>query len=129
MEKFPCIVDLDHREFKRVLENLFDNTVKYRTAAHSDVLLSFRRTSDCRYVEFIYQDDGPGVPEESLEAIFDSFYRVDDSRNQSEKGSGLGLAVVKEIIRGHHGTIRAENKGSLAIIICLPLAEEDKKTL
>ena len=129
MEKFPCIVDLDHREFKRVLENLFDNTVKYRTAAHSDVLLSFRRTSDCRYVEFIYQDDGPGVPEESLEAIFDSFYRVDDSRNQSEKGSGLGLAVVKEIIRGHHGTIRAENRGGLAIIICLPLAEEDKKTL
>src|SRR5699024_185175 len=98
-------------------------------AAHSDVLLSFRRTSDCRYVEFIYQDDGPGVPEESLEAIFDSFYRVDDSRNQSEKGSGLGLAVVKEIIWGHHGTIREENKGRLEIISSQTLDEEDKKTL
>lgn len=129
MDQSPCIVNLDHREFKRVLENLFDNTVKYRTVPHSDVLLSFKRMLDGRYIEFIYQDDGPGVPEESLEMIFDSFYRVDDSRNQSEKGSGLGLAVVKEIILGHHGTIRAENRGSLAIIICLPVAKEDEETL
>ena len=111
------------------MENLFDNTVKYRTVPHSDVLLSFKRMPDGRYIEFIYQDDGPGVPEESLEMIFDSFYRVDDSRNQSEKGSGLGLAVVKEIILGHHGTIRAENRGGLAIIICLPLTKEDEETL
>lgn len=91
MEKFPFLVNLDHREFKRVLENLFDNTVKYRTVPHSDVLLSFKRTPDGGYMEFIYQDDGPGVPEESLDAIFDSFYRVDDSRNQSEKEAGWDL--------------------------------------
>lgn len=129
MDKLPCIVNLDHREFKRVLENLFDNTIKYRTVTHSDVLLSLKRMPDGRYIEFIYQDDGPGVPEESLEMIFDSFYRVDDSRNQSEKGSGLGLAVVKEIILGHHGMIRAENRGGLAIIICLPLIEEHEETM
>lgn len=129
MDKSPCIVNLDHREFKRVLENLFDNTVKYRTMPHSDVRLSFKRKPGGKYIEFIYRDDGPGVPEESLEMIFDSFYRVDDSRNQSEKGSGLGLAVVKEIILGHHGTIRAENRGGLAVIICLPISEEDKETM
>lgn len=121
IDEDSCIVNLDHREFKRVLENLFDNTVKYRTVPRSEVLLSFKKTPDGKYIEFIYQDDGPGVPEESLEEIFDSFYRVDGSRNQSEKGSGLGLAVIKEIIRGHQGTIRAENRDGLAIIICLPI--------
>ncbi len=127
IEKLPCIVNLDHKEFKRVLENLFDNTVKYRETSHSEVLLSFKRTLDGKYVEFLYQDDGPGVPEESLELIFDSFYRVDDSRNKVEKGSGLGLAVVKEIIQGHKGEIKAENRDGLAVIIRLPLFKDEDR--
>ncbi|WP_125143386.1 ATP-binding protein [Clostridium transplantifaecale] len=46
---------------------------------------------------------GPGVPDDSLERIFESFYRVDNARSHAGEGSGIGLAVVREIIIGHGG--------------------------
>lgn len=76
-------------------------------------------------VETVYADDGPGVPEDCLERIFESFYRGDSARSHSENGSRLGLAVVREIIKGHGGAICAENRQGLALIITLPLAKED----
>lgn len=120
-----CLVRLDREEFKRVLDNLCNNTVKYRIKQKSRVLLTLKRTMEGEEVELAYQDDGPGVPQESLERIFDSFYRVDDSRNQTEKGSGIGLAVVREIIDGHGGSVRAENRDGLAVIIHLPEYKEE----
>lgn len=122
-ESFP--VQIDREEFKRVFDNLFSNTVKYRTEEQSNVLIALKRTEQGADIELIFQDDGPGVPKESLEHIFDSFYRVDDSRNQSKEGSGIGLAVVKEIICGHGGHISADNRNGLAIIIHLPAVRED----
>lgn len=122
-ETYP--VQIDREEFKRVFDNLFTNTVKYRTLEQSQVLISLERTLEGTNIELVFQDDGPGVPPESLERIFDSFYRVDDARSQSEKGSGIGLAVVKEIISGHGGSVQAENRNGLAIIIHLPIAGED----
>ena len=80
-----------------------------------------------RNAELIIQDNGPGVPEDSLEKLFDSFYRVDGSRNRVENGSGIGLAVVKEIVLGHGGKIYAENRGGLAIIIRLPMVQENQQ--
>lgn len=122
-ETYP--VRIDREEFKRVFDNLFTNTVKYRTLEQSRILIALERTLEGTNIELVFQDDGPGVPKESLERIFDSFYRVDDARSQSEKGSGIGLAVVKEIINGHGGSVQAENRGGLAIIIHLPIAGED----
>lgn len=121
------LVVLDKKEFKRVFDNLFANTVKYRLRKESKVLLSIKKTLDGKMTELVFQDDGPGVPEESLSRIFDSFYRVDDARNQSEKGSGIGLAVVKEIVLGHGGTVCAENRGGLAVIIRLPINMKKQK--
>lgn len=118
-------VRIDREEFKRVFDNLFTNTVKYRTLEQSQVLISLERAIEGANIELVFQDDGPGVPLESLERIFDSFYRVDDARSQSEKGSGIGLAVVKEIINGHGGSVQAENRDGLALIIHLPIAGED----
>ena len=120
-EKRECPVLLDGKEFKRVFDNLFTNTVKYRTRAKSRVRISLKRTIDDHYVELVFQDDGPGVPEESLGRIFDSFYRVDDSRSRTEEGSGIGVAVVREIVLGHGGIVRAENRGGLALIFHLPV--------
>ena len=119
--KFP--VRMDREEFKRIFNNLFANTVRYRRKENSRVIISLKRTLEGSSLELVFQDDGPGVPKESLEQIFDSFYRVDDSRNSAEKGSGIGLAVVKEIIIGHGGTIRAENRGGLAVIIRIPVMD------
>ncbi len=114
-------VRLDREEFKRIFNNLFANTVRYRKKEASRVMISLKRTLEGNNLELVFQDDGPGVPAESLDQIFDSFYRVDDSRNNAEKGSGIGLAVVKEIVLGHGGTIRAENRGGLAVIVCIPV--------
>ena len=122
-ETYP--VRIDREELKRVFDNLFTNTVKYRTSEKSQIEISLKRTLTGMDIELVFKDDGPGVPEESLEQIFDSFYRVDDARTQSEKGSGIGLAVVKEIILGHGGKVQAENREGLAIIIHLPIAGED----
>lgn len=122
-ETFP--VQIDREEFKRVFDNLFTNTVKYRISEKSRIQISLKRTLTGTDIELVFQDDGPGVPGESLEQIFDSFYRVDDARTKSEKGSGIGLAVVKEIILGHGGNVQAENREGLAIIIHLPVAGED----
>lgn len=122
-ETYP--VRIDREEFKRVFDNLFTNTVKYRTLEKSRVQISLERTLTGTDIELVYQDDGPGVPQESLEQIFDSFYRVDDARTQSEKGSGIGLAVVREIILGHSGSVQADNREGLAVIIHLPITGED----
>ncbi len=97
--------------------------MRYRRKENSRVIISLKRTLEGSSLELVFQDDGPGVPKESLEQIFDSFYRVDDSRNSAEKGSGIGLAVVKEIIIGHGGTIRAENRGGLAVIVSIPVID------
>ena len=52
---------------------------------------------------------------------------MDDSRNSAEKGSGIGLAVVKEIILSHGGTIRAENRGGLAVIASIPVTDGERE--
>ena len=126
---------LDETEMKRVFRNLFENSVKYRTAEQSVIRLWSRRLEDS--VEIGVSDDGPGVPEEEVSRIFESFYRGDRSRTKPGNGSGLGLAVAKRIVESHGGTIRAENGGEnrkdgqegretahgrgLTIVICLPV--------
>ncbi len=118
-------VRIDQNEMKRVFENLFTNTIRYREQDTSRILIILRKNGSDTMIEVVFKDDGPGVPDDSLDMIFDSFYRVDDSRYKSEKGSGIGLAVVREIIIGHGGMVRAENRRGLAVVIRLPIAKED----
>ena len=119
-----CMACIDGKEFKRILDNLFTNTVRYRQKEHSAVAIQLEQSDDGRTVVFTFSDDGPGVPGESLERIFESFYRVDDSRTKSGEGSGIGLAVVKEIVKGHGGTVHAENRDGLTIVITIPAVQE-----
>ena len=70
-----------------------------------------------------WKDNGPGVPEEKIGRIFDRFYRCDGSRKQ--KGSGVGLYVVKYIIERHGGCIWAENDSGLKLTLTFPKAEEE----
>lgn len=120
-----CEVKLDENEMKRVLDNLFTNTVRYRERDKSAVAISLTHSEDGKWVRMTFEDDGPGVPEECLDKIFDTFYRVDGARSRTGEGSGIGLAVVKEIITGHSGRIYAKNHGGLSIVIELPTGKED----
>ncbi len=114
-------VFLDIREMQRVFMNLFENTVKYRTGSHSTVKISVLMRND--EAEIRISDDGPGVSARHLNHLFDSFYRVDEARTNPEKGSGLGLAVVKRIIEGQNGRIFACSEGGLCIVMILPLVK------
>lgn len=115
------IAMLDEKEFQRIIFNLLANTIKYRSKDTSDVLISLKKKGTM--AEFIFQDDGPGVPTEKLSHIFEAFYRTDEARSKTSNGSGLGLAIVAEIITAHKGRYRAENENGLKLIFEIPLAE------
>ncbi len=119
-----AMVKIDIREMQRVFMNLFENTVRYREKDRSRVELSVReRDSE---VEIRFHDDGPGVEEQHIPHLFESFYRADESRTNPEKGSGLGLAVAKRILEGQNGTITAYSEDGLCICMVLPLVKEEE---
>jgi two-component system phosphate regulon sensor histidine kinase PhoR len=106
------VVRADRRRLEQILVNLVDNAVKFNRPGGS-VTISARREAQCALVEV--EDTGVGIPFESLEKIFNRFYRVDRARSQEMGGTGLGLAIVKHLMRLHGGFVRVEselNRGS-----------------
>lgn len=102
---------------KRCLTNLVDNALRY--GEHIEV--TARRTGES--VEVAVEDDGPGIPPESLEDVFKPFYRLDDSRNPNYAGAGLGLAIARDVARGHGGDIMLQKSGTggLRAVLRLPV--------
>lgn len=119
----PVFVNIDPREMHRVNHNIIGNTLKYRGKNHSNVVITLAQKNNMAEIRIC--DDGPGVQPEKLERIFECFYRGDEARTSPGKGSGIGLAVVKQISEGFGGNCHAENQEGLAIIIDLPLSTGD----
>jgi len=122
-EKVPA--EIDRKEMGRINRNIIDNTIKYRTGDSSNVRISLHAGDD-GMAEIRIVDDGPGVKDNDLEKIFTCFFRGDVSRTRSAEGSGIGLAVVRQLIVQQGGRVHAENDGGLAIVIDLPLAEGEE---
>ena len=114
-------VEIDYIQFVRVVDNILNNSIKYKRGDTVNVEINIKAQSDKVIIAFI--DDGIGVDVENLTKLFDSFYRTDKARSNVAKGSGLGLAIVKQIINALHGQVRAESSsnGGLIIIITLPI--------
>ncbi len=100
-------VRADQRRLEQVLTNLVDNAVKYG-GGDSRVVVGARLNDGT--VEMFVQDNGPGLPAESLERVFERFYRVDKARSRDQGGTGLGLSIVKHIVQSHGGRVWVESE-------------------
>lgn len=98
----------DMVEIQAVFMNLIDNAVKYSNK--SNVCIELKKT-DRKNVEIRIKDSGIGIPPSELKRIFRRFYRVPSRLTQKTKGTGLGLFIVKSIVKKHGGKIRAESEG------------------
>ena len=94
----------------RAMSNLVENAVKYNRE-NGSISISASRQDGNTIIKI--SDTGIGIPEEECERIFEPFYRVDQSRSRSVGGSGLGLALVKDIVEKHGGSIRVNSRAGL----------------
>ena len=101
----------------RVIENLASNAVR-----HAESTVAFSVTETDGVVELTVSDDGPGIPEETRNVIFERFRRLDGDRGRTTGGSGLGLSIVWEISTRHGGSVRAEDAegGGARFVVALP---------
>jgi signal transduction histidine kinase len=104
--------------FARAAGNLIANALKYGREA--DVRLAVSGAM----VELVVEDRGPGIPPEERAAVLEPFYRRDNARNLNQRGFGLGLAIVSEVVKGANGTLTLDDRdgGGLRVKIALPLA-------
>jgi signal transduction histidine kinase len=106
----------DRDELARVVANLLDNAVRH---ASGQVVVA--AMADGPYHLLTVTDDGPGVPEADRERVFDRFTRLDDARARDAGGAGLGLAIVRELVRRHRGRILLADAGpGLRVEVRLP---------
>lgn len=113
-----CVVPADRTRLTRVLRNLLDNAVRY-TPRESKIDIEIRQTPDNVTIDFI--NPAGGLTADDLPYIFERFYRGEKSRSREHGGAGIGLAIVKELVEAHDGTVSADMNGQrLRIRLTLP---------
>jgi signal transduction histidine kinase len=112
----------DPEQLERMVRNIVDNAIRH--ARHRVELFVDDSAPDTVRIEIA--DDGPGIPAEERERVFDRFVRLDASRERGSGTSGLGLAIAKEIATAHGGTIAIGDapSGGALVRITLPRAPE-----
>ena len=132
-KELQCSVEIQHHlvvpgdpdKLARVFDNVLRNAVSY-SAPGGRVDIHARSVG--RQAEITIRNEGLEIPEGELANIFQKFYRLDAARSSRTGGAGLGLAIAKEIVESHGGTIRAESNGRLtSFVISLPLYRGEKE--
>jgi len=121
-------INLDPDAFEKVVVNLFGNALKF-TDPGGSVEMSGTATPDGG-VHLVVSDSGIGLPADELERIFDRFAQVDTSSTRRHEGTGIGLALVKELVELHEGRIWAESQGvghGTQMHVVLPVGECDSE--
>src|SRR5215831_15600603 len=98
----PCLCRSN--EIRRAVRNLVENAVRYGGSAR----VSLKKDSD--FFVATIEDDGPGIPDDKLEEVFEPFVRLETSRSNATGGSGLGLTLARSIAREHGGDLVLENR-------------------
>ncbi|MBC2328289.1 sensor histidine kinase [Listeria booriae] len=119
------MTNADREKLKRVFENLIQNSMKYMDKTQAKITIQLEKQQDMAIITF--GDNGKGIPDANLNAIFDRFYREEQSRNSNTGGSGLGLSIAKQIVEEHQGRIWATSELGVGTAVCvaLPLKEEE----
>lgn len=117
---FPerVILKTDWPNFRNALVNLIENAIKYGGGG----LVTLSVKEEERYYHFRVEDQGPGIPENRQEDIFKKFYRITDEQGYQQKGYGLGLHYVRQVMQFHKGRIRVESEPGegTAFVLVLP---------
>ena len=118
-----CAVHSTPDEVYQVIYNLVDNAVKY--SAGGDVAV--RLALETGGVVLSVADNGPGIPEQDIDRIFERFYRVDKARSRAAGGTGLGLAIVRDTVCRRGGSVEAANRegGGALFTVRWPLNGEE----
>ena len=112
----------DADKLARVFDNVLRNAVNYSTTGGEVEIQAAEREG---WAEIAIRNQGLEIPEQELTNIFQKFYRLDQARSTRTGGAGLGLAIAREIVERHGGTIRAESDGKrTSFVIRLPLADQ-----
>jgi len=116
----------DADRLEQVLFNLVDNAIKYGRNP-GRVIIGGKEDHDSK-VEMWVRDDGPGIPPEARERVFERFYRVDRARSREKGGTGLGLSIVKHIVQAHGGEVWVQSELGVetTFFFTLPQAPEDQ---
>jgi signal transduction histidine kinase len=117
----PAPALIRSNEIRRAFRNLVENAVRYGFSA------SVRLVRERNYYVAVVEDDGPGIPEDKLEQVFQPFVRLEHSRSNITGGVGLGLTLARTIVREHGGDVILENRaeGGLRASLRLPREKEE----
>jgi two-component system, OmpR family, sensor histidine kinase VicK len=116
--KHEIMMVIDSDKMTQVFDNILSNAIKYSPEG-GEIKINMKMESEGLVIEI--SDKGVGIPAESVEKVFDRFYRVDKARSRKLGGTGLGLAIAKEIIREHQGDIWATSRESEGTTIHIKL--------
>jgi len=114
-------INADALAMQSIISNLLDNALKY--APHSTIVIQLR----CADKVFLsVSDNGPGIPKEERERIFERFFRLGNEETRTAKGTGIGLYLTRSLVDLHQGEISVENNqpNGTTFIISLPTAEQ-----
>lgn len=119
-------VDADQDRISQVLGNLLDNALRH-APPRGEVTVKLESDAEQGRVQLTVSDTGPGIPTEHLPNVFERFYRADQARSRAAGGSGIGLAVVKQLVEAHGGQIWAESPtgGGTSFTLMLPASKTD----
>jgi len=102
-----CLIDANATRINQVISNILSNSIKY---SPENTVIRVDMESTATYYRVFIQDQGIGIPSDSIERIFERFYRVDKARSRAMGGTGLGLAIVKEIMEEHGGRVHVSSQ-------------------
>ena len=121
-------VDIDPVRIRQVLRNLLDNAIRH-TPPGGTIMLAASRVGE-GFVRMDISDSGSGIAPHDLPHVFEHFYKVDPARERSRSGSGIGLAIVKQLIEAHGGSVAVQSelgKGSV-FSFTLPVSTDSRST-